>query len=82
MYRVRQKKLTVFNITGFKNRQVFLPHPVQRYVLRNEEKTTKYHRNYLLASEFSTKINVFAGLTNLTTFSDLKLGAALLRLTL
>ena len=29
MYRMRQKNLTVFSITGLKNRQVFfLPHPV------------------------------------------------------
>jgi hypothetical protein len=28
LYGVRQKNLTVFNITGLKNRQVFQPHPV------------------------------------------------------
>jgi len=28
LYMVRQKNLTVFNITGLKNRQAFLPYPV------------------------------------------------------
>jgi hypothetical protein len=28
LYRVRQKNLTIFNITGLKNHQGFLPHPV------------------------------------------------------
>jgi len=28
LYRVQQKNLTVFNITGLKNHQVFLLHPV------------------------------------------------------
>ena len=42
-HRVRQKNLTVLNITGLKKRQVFLPHSVYIYIYIqvSQEKSTK-----------------------------------------